>query len=180
VEGELSNFKIARQGTLLISDSRMHQSQIPVVMWKNVAAGLSFVPEDGMQVVAIASIKVYARGGYYQLDMHKMAPSGKGALFAAMEKLKTSLRRKGFSTPAHKRPLPKKNRRVGVITSKNGAAIRDIIKVAAFQIKKETDIVLMTFRYRATRPAPAIVRALHDMNEWGKSIASFWAEAAAQ
>jgi exodeoxyribonuclease VII large subunit len=166
VEGELSNFKIASSGHCYfrLKDA---QSQIPAVMWKNVAAGLSFVPEDGMQVVAIASIKVYARGGYYQLDMHKMAPSGKGALFAAMEKLKNKLEAEGLFDTAHKRPLPKKIAVIGVITSKNGAAIRDIIKVAHSRSKR-TDIVLIDVPVQGDKAAPAIVRALHDMNEWGK------------
>jgi len=118
-------------------------------MWKNVANDLAFGPEDGMQVIVIATLRVYTKGGYYQLDLHKMQPAGLGALHIAFEKLKLSLRPKAVRS-ARKRPLPEHVSALGVITSKQGAAIRDIIKVA-FSRSPRIDIVFMDVWYRVKR-----------------------------
>jgi exodeoxyribonuclease VII large subunit len=166
VEGELSDFKTASSGHsyFRLNDA---QSRIPAVIWKNVAEKISFEPEDGMLVTAIATLRVYTRGGYYQLDIHKMMPAGTGALSAAFEKLKKKLEAEGLFDQSRKRPLPESINRIGIITSKNGAAIRDIIKVVKSR-SGSTDIVLIDVPVQGDMAAPAIVRAIADMNEYGR------------
>jgi exodeoxyribonuclease VII large subunit len=165
VEGEISNFKRASSGHcyLKLKDTA---SQIPAVVWKSVAEALPFDPEDGMQVIVIASLRVYARGGYYQLDIHRMQPAGRGVLFAAFEKLKSKLEAEGLFAQERKKKLPAHIIRLGVITSKQGAAIRDILKVA-WSRSPGTDIVLIDVPVQGDASAPAIVQAIADMNMYG-------------
>jgi exodeoxyribonuclease VII large subunit len=166
VEGEISNYKRASSGHcyLKLKDA---QCQVPAVIWKNVADTMDFEPEDGMQVIVIASLRVYTRGGYYQLDLHKVQQAGLGALHIAFEKLKTKLEAEGLFDPARKRPLPEHVSRLGVITSKQGAAIKDIAKVA-FSRSARIDIVLIDVPVQGKTAAIAIARAIRDMNVYGK------------
>jgi len=87
VEGEISNWKVSTNGHayLRLKDA---DSQVPAVMWRQTMTRLEFEPEDGLAVLAIATIKIYKKAGYYQLDVHRMEPRGKGALFLAFEQLK--------------------------------------------------------------------------------------------
>jgi len=166
VEGELSNFKRASSGHCYCK-LKDDQSQIPAVIWKDTAAKLTFEPRDGMQIVAIASLRVYTRGGYYQLDLHKAQPAGVGALFAAFEKLKRTLEQQGLFDASRKRPLPHLVERLGVITSKNGAAFRDIVKVARSRSPR-IDIVLIDVPVQGDTAAAKMAQALGDMNAYGK------------
>jgi exodeoxyribonuclease VII large subunit len=167
VEGEISNWHVSGSGHCYfrLKDA---ECQVPAVLWRSTAEKLSgFVPEDGICVSAIASIRVYRKSGYYQLDIHRMEPLGKGALFAAFERLKKKLEKEGLFDPAHKRPLPPSIRRLGVITSKQGAAIRDIVRVVATRAP-QTDIVLMDVPVQGETAAPRIAAALRAMNGYGR------------
>jgi hypothetical protein len=86
VEGEISNWRVSSNGHCYckLKDSG---SQIPAVLWRSAAAVLQFTPEDGLAVLVIATIRVYQKAGYYQLDIHRMEPRGKGALYLAFEQL---------------------------------------------------------------------------------------------
>lgn len=165
VEGELSNFKRAASGHCYLK-LKDESSQIPAVIWKNIAEQLTFEPEDGMQIVAVASLRVYTRGGYYQLDVHKAQPAGLGALFAAFEKLKKKLQAEGLFDHARKRPLPPRVERLGVITSKKGAALHDIVTVT-WSRSRRIDIVLIDVPVQGEHAAAAIVNAVRDMNAYG-------------
>jgi exodeoxyribonuclease VII large subunit len=165
-EGEISNYKRASSGHCYLK-LKDEQSQVPAVMWKNVADDLSFEPEDGMQVIVIATIRVYTKGGYYQLDLHKAQPAGLGALHVAFEKLKIKLEAEGLFDQSRKRPLPEHVSTLGVITSKQGAAVRDIIKVA-FSRSPRIDIVLADVPVQGEKAAEKIAQALRDMNTYGK------------
>jgi len=166
VEGEISNFKRASSGHCYFK-LKDAQCQVPAVIWKNTAIDLDFEPEDGMQVVVIASLRVYTRGGYYQLDVHKAQQAGLGALFMAYEKLKNKLEAEGLFDPARKRPLPAHVSRLGVITSKHGAAIKDIAKVA-FSRSPRVNIFLIDVPVQGDAAAGAIAQAIADMNAYGK------------
>ena len=132
VEGEISNWKPSSSGHCYFR-LKDQESQIPAVIWRNTAQQLSFKPKDGDAVMAIASIRVYQKGGYYQLDIHRMQPLGSGALHAAFEKLKKKLEKEGLFDISHKKPLPASIMTVGVVTSKRGAAFQDIIRVISSQ-----------------------------------------------
>jgi exodeoxyribonuclease VII large subunit len=167
VEGELSNFKCASSGHCYLR-LKDEQSLIPAVIWRASASQLEFEPRDGMLVRVIASLRVYQKGGYYQLDIHRMQPAGIGALFAAFEKLKGKLDKEGLFDPAHKKALPRTVSVLGVITSKTGAAIHDIIKVAAHRAPS-TNIVLYDVAVQGEKAPGQIIEAIRVMNAWGKA-----------
>jgi len=165
VEGELSNWKGASSGHCYfrLKDAT---SQIPAVLWKNVAQELDWKPADGVAVMAIATIRVYERGGYYQLDVHKMQPLGQGALHAAFLKLKQRLEREGLFDPSFKKPLPASVRRVGVVTSLRGAAVRDIVKVLHTRAP-QTDIIISDVAVQGDAAAAQIAAAIERFNHYG-------------
>ncbi|MBN1128455.1 MAG: exodeoxyribonuclease VII large subunit [Chitinispirillaceae bacterium] len=162
VEGELSNWKIASSGHCYfrLKDAECH---VPAVMWRQSMLKLDYEPEDGLKVLVIASIKVYRKAGYYQLDCHRMEPIGKGALALAFEKLKQRLEKEGLFDFAHKVPIPSDIRRLGVVTSRQGAVIHDIARVIASR-SPSIDIVLVDVPVQGAAAALRIVQAIHDLN----------------
>jgi exodeoxyribonuclease VII large subunit len=128
VEGELSNCKIWNTGHLYftLKDS---STQLRGFMFRSTLRFLRFKPQDGQRVVARGKITVYEPKGDYQLVCEHLEPQGLGALQLAFEQLKKRLQAEGLFDAARKRPLPALPRKIGVVTSLDGAAIRDIIKV---------------------------------------------------
>jgi exodeoxyribonuclease VII large subunit len=166
LEGEISNFKKAASGHCYLK-LKDEQSQIPAVIWRSNAARLEFEPAEGDAVMAIASLRVYQKGGYYQLDIHRMQPAGIGALFAAYEKLKKKLTDEGLFDAKHKKSIPKTVVTLGVITAKHGAALRDIIKVVAKRAP-QTTLVIHDVLVQGDKAAGQIANALRAMNEYAK------------
>lgn len=128
VRGEISNFTYHRSGHLYFS-LKDEESQIKAVMFRSSASNLAFMPENGMKVIARCSVGVYSQGGVYQLYVNSLQPDGIGALYLAYEQLKEKLSALGMFDDDHKKLLPKFPKRIGVITSPTGAAVRDIINV---------------------------------------------------
>ena len=128
VRGEISNFTSHRSGHLYFS-LKDAEGQIRAVMFRSRAMALKFMPESGMKVVLHGSVTVYPRDGSYQIYVNSMQPDGIGALYLAYEQLKERLASEGLFAEEHKRLIPEMPRRVGVITSPTGAAVRDIINV---------------------------------------------------
>jgi exodeoxyribonuclease VII large subunit len=166
VEGEISGFKQYPSGHCYFK-LKDAQSTIPAVMWKSAASKLDFDVQDNMAVVVIGSIKVYQKGGYYQLDIHRMMAEGIGALHLAFEKLKEKLLKEGLFSAKHKKPLPRSVNTLGVITSKNGAALWDIVRVVASRAP-QTDIIIMDTAVQGEKAAPQIAKAIREMNSFGK------------
>lgn len=130
VRGEISNFVRHTSGHLYFS-LKDEDGQVRAVMFRAAASRLLFRPSDGMKVVVFGSVSVYPKGGSYQIYVSAMQPDGIGALYLAYEQLKRKLSEEGLFDETHKLPIPKMPRAVGVITSRTGAAIRDIIHIAA-------------------------------------------------
>jgi exodeoxyribonuclease VII large subunit len=128
VEGEISNCRLWNTGHLYftLKDS---SSQLKGLMFRSTLRYLKFKPADGLRVVARGKISVYEPKGEYQLVCEHMEPQGLGALQLAFDQLKQRLQAEGLFDTARKRPLPALPRKIGVVTSLDGAAIRDIIKV---------------------------------------------------
>lgn len=128
VEGEISNFREAQSGHyyFTLKDAR---AQLRCVCFRTQARLLKFRPEDGLHVRARGSLSVYETRGEYQLYVDVLEPVGLGALQLAFEQLKRKLEAEGLFDPARKKPLPLLPRRVGLITSPTGAAVRDIFRV---------------------------------------------------
>ena len=98
-------------------------------MFRSACATLKFKPEDGLHVVARGRVSVYEPKGEYQIVCEHLEPHGLGALQLAFEQLKKKLQAEGLFDAARKRPLPALPRKIGIVTSLDGAALRDIIKV---------------------------------------------------
>ncbi len=128
VEGELSNCRVWNTGHLFFT-LKDESSQLRGFMFKSTLRYLRFKPTDGTRVVARGRLSVYEPKGEYQLVCEHLEPQGLGALQLAFEQLKKRLQAEGLFDPARKRPLPALPRKIGIVTSLEGAAIRDIIKV---------------------------------------------------
>jgi exodeoxyribonuclease VII large subunit len=128
VEGELSNCRLWNTGHLYftLKDS---SSQVRGVIFRSALRYLKFKPGDGLHVVARGRLSVYEPKGEYQLVCEHLEPHGLGGLQLAFDQLKKRLQDEGLFDTARKRPLPALPRKIGVVTSLDGAAIRDIIKV---------------------------------------------------
>jgi exodeoxyribonuclease VII large subunit len=128
VEGELSNCKIWNNGHLYFTLKDRH-AQIRGVIFQSSLRRLKFTPKDGISVVARGRVSVYDKKGEYELVCEHMDPAGLGALQLAYDQLKQRLEAEGLFDVRRKRALPALPRKIGVVTSLEGAAIRDIIKV---------------------------------------------------
>ena len=130
VRGEISNFKGNYRTGHLYFSLKDDGGAIGAVMFSTAAQKLDFIPEDGMKVLLHGRVSSYVRGGQYQLYAEQLIPDGAGSLAVAFEQLKKKLEGEGLFDASRKKPIPKFPHTVGVITSPDGAAVRDIIKVA--------------------------------------------------
>lgn len=128
VSGEVSGFREAGSGHWYFS-LKDETAQLKCACFRNTARLLKFRPEDGLAVLARGRLDVYEARGEYQLIVSALEPQGFGALQLAFELLKKKLEAEGLFAAERKRPLPKYPRRIGVVTSPDSAAIRDIINV---------------------------------------------------
>lgn len=128
VEGEISNFRPSRAGHLYFT-LKDNQSVISCVLFRGNAAGLSFMPRDGMVVRVTGELSLYAPRGNYQIICRTMIQGGAGDILALLEERKKKLAALGLFDPARKKSIPAFPRRVAVITSPTGAALRDILQV---------------------------------------------------
>ena len=129
LEGEISNCKVWNTTGHMYFTLKDEGAQIKAVMFRTQVRYLRFKPEDGLHVVARGRLGVYEPKGEYQIVCEHMEPHGLGALQLAFDQLKKKLAAQGLFDPARKRPLPALPRRIGIVTSLDGAALRDILKV---------------------------------------------------
>ncbi len=126
VEGEISNFKPYSSGHWYFS-LKDETSQISCVMWRGRNNYVFFTPQDGMKVRIKGKLSVYEVRGNYQIDVATMKPLGVGELQLAFEKLKEKLSKEGLFDETNKKPIPEIPSSIGIVTSKDGAALRDVI-----------------------------------------------------
>ncbi len=129
VKGEISNFKHHYTGHLYFT-LKDENSLIKCIMFKTSTATLNFVPKDGMKVQVFGTVAVFERDGIYQIYCKAMQEDGIGSLHKAYEELKNKLEKQGYFDIAHKKKIPFMPKTIGVLTSKTGSVIRDIINVA--------------------------------------------------
>jgi exodeoxyribonuclease VII large subunit len=128
VVGEVSNLRRAASGHLYFT-LKDESAQLRAVLFRAEAERLLFEPADGLEVLAFAEATVYGARGELQLVVRPRAPRGQGALRLAFEQLRARLELEGLFDAARKRPLPRFPRRIGIVTSLHGAALRDVIEV---------------------------------------------------
>ena len=127
--GEISNFKHYYNSGHMYFTLKDDKSQLKAVMFKNDNYRLKFTPENGMKGICFGQVGVYERDGVYQLYCRDMQPDGVGALTIAFEQLKVQLAQEGLFDEEHKKAIPKFPQKIGVATSKMGAAVEDIKNV---------------------------------------------------
>ncbi len=130
VEGEISNLRIPESGHLYFT-LKEETAQIKVVMFRSSAKLLRFRPENGLHVTVRGRITVYEERGELQISAEFMDPQGAGALQLAFEQLKARLQAEGLFEAARKKPIPPLPQKIGIITSPQGAALRDILNILA-------------------------------------------------
>jgi exodeoxyribonuclease VII large subunit len=128
VEGEVSNVRIPPSGHIYFT-LKDQWSQMRAVIFKQQAYYLRFIPEDGLHIICRGRVSLYERRGEYQLILDHIEPKGVGALQIAFEQLKNRLEEEGLFDEERKRPLPLVPRRIGMVTSPSGAAIRDMLQI---------------------------------------------------
>jgi exodeoxyribonuclease VII large subunit len=185
VEGELSNCKVWGQAGHLYLTLKDDRAQIKGFMFRSDVRRLKFKPEDGLRVIARGRLSVYEPKGEYQLTCTSLEPRGLGALQLAFEQLKRKLQDEGLFDQARKRPLPLLPRKIGVVTSIDGAAVRDVITVLR-QRYPNVHVVIRPARVQGEGAAEDIARALAQLAAWdgvevvilargGGSIEDLWA-----
>lgn len=184
IKGELSNVKIHSSGHIYFS-LKDNFTKLKCVMFKTKAMDLSFIPKDGMNVVVSGNISIYEKEGTYQLYCNTMEVDGEGELFTAFNLLKEKLEREGLFDINRKKEIPVIPRRIGVITSQTGAAVRDIIKVATRR-NKNIDILIYPSLVQGINASKDISRGIRILNNiedidviilarGGGSIEELWA-----
>ena len=158
VEGELSNCKLWNTGHMYFT-MKDAGAQVRGVMFRSALRMTRFTPKDGLRVVARGRLTVYEPKGEYQLVCEHLEPAGLGARQLAFEQLKARLEAEGLFAPARKRSLPELPRKVGVVTSLDGAAVRDIIQVLRRRYAN-VHIVIRPTRVQGDGAALEIARAI--------------------
>ena len=184
VSGEISGYKHHYSGHRYFS-LKDEKARVQCVMFRQHALGLDFQPADGMRVTVRASASIYPQNGSFQLYVTAMRKAGQGELYIRFEKLKQKLMAEGLFDPARKREIPTLPKVIGVVTSRTGAAIRDIIHVARRR-NPNVGIVVSPCLVQGPGAAADIVRAMDRLNRakacdvmlvgrGGGSIEDLWA-----
>lgn len=166
IEGEISTLRSPASGHLyfILKDA---QSQIRTVLFRSQAQRLRFALREGLQVVVRGRLTVYEPRGEYQVVVDDLEPKGIGALQLALEQLKERLAREGLFDESRKRPLPFLPRRVGLVTSLSGAAIRDMLVVLGRRCPS-LDVLICPVPVQGEGAAPKIAAAIRTLSASGK------------
>ncbi len=165
VRGEISRWQVYQSGHayFTLKDER---SQLKCVMWNSALRYLNFNPQIGDHVRVLGEVRVFERDGVYQLYAARIVKEGLGELYQQFEALRQKLAAEGLFDEHRKRPLPPFPQLIGVITSPDGAAIRDIIRIAR-QRHSGVQIILFPSLVQGNEAAPSLVRALILANSQG-------------
>ena len=165
VEGEVSNLAMPGSGHCYFT-LKDAGAQLRCVMFRGAARALKFAPKDGMRVLARGRLTLFEPRGEYQLVAEYLEPQGIGGLQMAFIQLKERLAREGLFSELHKREIPKLPRRIGVVTSPTGAAIRDILTVLSRRFAN-VEILIAPVRVQGEGAAAEIAAAIDDLNRVG-------------
>jgi len=165
VSGEISNFKHHFSGHMYFT-LKDETAEIKAVIFKGFNQYLRFKPEDGMHVFASGRLTVYEQRGQYQLNIKQLEPAGLGTLYLAFETLKKQLAQEGLFGENRKKILPTFPNRIGIITSKSGAAFQDIINILQRRAPF-VKVILRATKVQGAEAAADIVDAIADLNKFG-------------
>ncbi|MDO9463775.1 MAG: exodeoxyribonuclease VII large subunit [bacterium] len=165
VEGEISNCRMPSSGHIYFT-LKDEQSQLNAVFFRGANQKTKFKIEDGLKVLALGNISVYQRRGDYQLIVGLLQPRGIGEFQLAFEQLKRKLQKEGLFAPEHKKPIPLFPRRIGIVTSPTGAAIRDILNVINRRFR-QVEILINPVKVQGEGAGGEIAEAIDEFNEMG-------------
>jgi len=166
IKGEISGFKWYRKSGHMYFTLKDEESSISCVMFKSRNRYLKFGPEDGMEVLLRGYVSVFAPQGKYQLYVEEIQPYGVGGLFLYLEKLKEKLSAKGYFALENKQAIPGMVNRVGIVTSQDGAALRDILRVLK-QRHSNVEVVLANSSVQGVNAPRELAEAVRLLNEHG-------------
>jgi len=165
VEGEVSNFSLSASGHIYFS-LKDQEAVLRCVMWRSAAQRQNFLPRDGDSVLAHGYVSLYPSQGLYQFYVDLIQPAGVGILYMEMEQLKARLAAEGLFDEARKRSLPAFPRRIGLVTSPFGAAIRDVLRVLSRRFPL-AEVVLSPTQVQGEEAPSQIVAAIEALNAYG-------------
>lgn len=163
IRGEITNFKAHYTGHFYFT-LKDETSTIKCVMFKGYASTVKFKPADGMKVVIDGQVSVFERDGAYQIYCKTMSPEGLGELYLAYEQLKEKLKKEGLFDTSLKKKIPFLPKRVGVITSKTGAVVRDIINVTTRRYPN-VDLLIYPAAVQGVNVASTVIAGLDTFNK---------------
>ncbi len=183
IQGEVSNLKYHPTGHIYFT-LKDAASQISGIMFAGDRAGLPFKLENGMRVLCTGSVGVYERGGSYQIYAKRFHADGIGELYIRFEQLKKELSEMGMFDAMYKKPIPRYAKRIGIVTAKTGAAIRDIVQISKRR-NPYVELVLYPALVQGEGAAASIVRGIQTLDQMeldvlivgrgGGSIEDLWA-----
>ncbi len=164
IEGEISNYKPSSAGHVYftLKDSN---AQISAVMFKSAACKLNFSPKDGDNVRCSGNITVYAQRGNYQIIVTKMEKAGAGNILQMLEERKQKLNAEGLFDPANKKSIPQFPKKIGIVTSPTGAALRDIIQITKRR-NRSIDLIVLPAIVQGLEAAGTIVKMIEIANHY--------------
>ena len=184
VLGEISNVRKPSSGHIYLT-LKDKNSQLQAVVFRNSASRIKFELKDGMEVVSFGSVTVYEPRGQYQLIINKIEPKGIGALQLAFQQLKEKLEKEGLFDHAHKKGIPFIPKKIGIVTSPTGAAIKDILNIIDRRFAN-VEILIYPVKVQGEGAAQEIAEAITELNNYsdidviisgrgGGSLEDLWA-----
>jgi exodeoxyribonuclease VII large subunit len=168
LEGEISNFTHHRNGHMYFT-LKDEAAEIAAVMFADRNALLRFTPADGQKVIVFGQITLYERRGRYQITIDEMRPAGIGKLQLEFEKLKERLHAEGLFDARFKQPIPRFPERIGIVTSPEGAALRDILKILRERYPV-VEVVLFPAKVQGEGASSEIAAAIRSANRYALKI----------
>ncbi len=184
VLGEISNVRKPSSGHVYLT-LKDKNSQLQAVVFRNTASRIKFELKDGMEVISFGSVTVYEPRGQYQLIINKIEPKGIGALQLAFQQLKEKLEKEGLFDHAHKKEIPFIPKKIGIVTSPTGAAIKDILNIIDRRFAN-VEILIYPVKVQGEGAAQEIAKAITELNNYsdidviisgrgGGSLEDLWA-----
>lgn len=168
VKGEISNCKYHSSGHVYFT-LKDASSSLACVMFAGDRRGLSFRLSDGQEVVIGGTINVYERDGKYQLYAKKITLAGDGVLYEKYEQLKRKLEEKGYFDEKRKKPIPRYVKRVGIVTAQTGAAVQDMMQIAARR-NPYVQLILYPAKVQGEGASDTIVEGIRRLDRHGVDV----------
>lgn len=166
LKGELSGYRFYKQSGHSYFSIKDDNSVVSCVMFKNRAQSMEFYPQDGMEVLLRGYVSVYTRQGKYQVYVQDMLPFGTGSLYLYLEQLKVRLTSLGYFESERKREIPRVTNTIGVVTSQDGAALQDILRVIRLR-HPGAQVVLVHSSVQGSEAPRELAAGIRMLNEYG-------------